>query len=165
MHTIEEILTEYGPAMKRLAASYMPHGAAREDLEQDIFLAIYRGLGAFRGASSMRTYVYRIAHRCGMRARVRLDPPVEAVWEHVAPDEGHDPERLSMALERRERLARALRELPLAQRQPLQMRLDGLSYVEIAEVLDLDLHNVTSRIHRGTCALKTMMREESQDDA
>lgn len=158
MHDIEQLLLTYGPAMRRLAASYMPPGPAREDLEQEIYLAIYRGMQVFRGECSERTYIYRIAHGCALRQRARLDPPVEAP-DAERPDSAPSPEQTLLDEERRELLARGLRALPLILRQPLIMRLEGMSYQEIAEILDTELHNVTARIHRGTRALKEMMQE------
>ena len=161
--SIEQLLHEYAPAMRRLAASYLPPGPAREDLEQEIFLALYRGWPAFRGESSARTYVYRIGHHCALRALAAhklasqsplvepLDQAAHVAYEHLS------PEAQLLALEQRERLARALRALPLAWRQPLTMRLDGLSYQEIADALALELTQVTARLHRGTKALRALI--------
>lgn len=67
------------------------------------------------------------------------------------------PEAVYLERERHEQLARALRALPLVWRQPLMMRLEGMSYQEIADALALELHNVTARIYRGTGALKALM--------
>jgi RNA polymerase sigma factor (sigma-70 family) len=162
--SMEDILQEYGPAMRRLCASYLPPGPAREDLEQDILLAIYRALPYFRHDASLRTFLYRIAHRCALRSRVQLaahhasqeDPSAL----DLSPGPDPSPEHLTILKQRQEQLAGALRKLPLSQRQPLTMRLNGLSYQEIADVLGLDLPNVTIRIHRGTAALKSLMQKE-----
>jgi RNA polymerase sigma factor (sigma-70 family) len=58
----EDLLREYDPGLRRLAASYESLAHAREDLLQDIRLALWTALPRFRGECSMRTFVYRIAH-------------------------------------------------------------------------------------------------------
>ena len=150
--------------MRRLCASYLPPGPAREDLEQDILFAIYRALPSFRHDASLRTFLYRIAHRCALKSRVQL-----ATHSARQDDSAHldlsrsldpSPEHVAILKQRQDRLAAALRGLPLSQRLPLTMRLNGLSCPEIADVLGLDLHNVTIRIHRGTAALKSLIQKE-----
>ena len=158
MHDMEQLLLTYGPAMRRLAASYMPPGPGREDLEQEIYLAIHKGMLVFRGDCSERTYIYRIAHGCALRQRARLASPLEAT-EVEGLDPSPSPEQRLLVEERSARLARSLRSLPIILRQPLMMRLEGMSYQEIAEILDTELHHVTARIHRGTRALRDMMQE------
>ena len=62
----EHIFQEFGPALSRVAASYAPAGAEREDLLQDIALGIVMALPKFREECSLRTFVYRIAHNRGL---------------------------------------------------------------------------------------------------
>jgi len=161
---MEDVLREYGPAMRRLCASYLPPGPPREDLEQDILFAIYRALPSFRHDASLRTFLYRIAHRCALKSRVQLAahsaPQEDSAHLDLSCSLDPSPEHVAILKQRQERLAAALRGLPLSQRQPLTMRLNGLSYQEIADVLGLDLHNVTSRLHRGTAALKSLLQKE-----
>ena len=63
------LLQEHGPALNRLAAGYEWDPVERQDLLQDIALAIWRALPAFRGESSERTFVFRIAHNRGLTHR------------------------------------------------------------------------------------------------
>ena len=58
----ERVLAEFGPALRRLAGSYEPDAGRRDDLAQEIAIALWRALPRFRGECSMRTFVYRIAH-------------------------------------------------------------------------------------------------------
>jgi len=158
--TFDDLMHQFGPALKRLVASYQPPGAGREDLEQEIALAIYQAIDAFRGECSWRTYVYRIAHNCAARAAHRASKhDTEQGWDLAqAPAPAHrSPEALTLEKERYEQLTGALRRLPLKWRQPLTMRLDGLSYKEIAVVLELEPATVGTRIHRATQALKDLM--------
>src|SRR5215472_7965496 len=66
----EALLREYEPALRRLAAAYEPDVHEREDLLQDIAFALWRALPCFRGDSSTRTFVYRIAHNRAISHRL-----------------------------------------------------------------------------------------------
>ena len=58
----QKALTEFGPALVRLARSYEQEAAKAEDLYQEICLAVWQALPQWRGDASLRTFVYRIAH-------------------------------------------------------------------------------------------------------
>jgi len=162
MDTFEQWLTDYGPAMSRLVATYLPPGPAREDLKQEIALALYRGHQSFRGESSPRTYIYKIAHHCALHAlatdRRLMEVPLEP--EHERRCTAPDPQAKLLLSERRERLERALRQLPLGLRQPMMLRLEGLSYKEIEQVLGVEVSALNGRLHRATEALKAMMEQD-----
>ena len=151
---IDEILEKYSPAIRRVAASYAPPGAAREDLEQDISLAVMKAAKAFREEASMSTYIYRIAHNCGIDAIKRRKSTSVEFEDGRHPTSNAGPEEMTLKRERREQLAGAIRELPISIRQPLVLRLEGLSYKEIAAVLDLTTSNVGVRLHRASAELK-----------
>jgi len=156
----QEIIREYGPALKRVAASYAPPGPEREDLEQEILASIHHAIPNFRGEASVRTYLYRIAHNCGIQALKSRERSAE-----VSPLREQDhttsktPESHAMERERYERLASAIRELPLGLRQPMVLRLEGLSYEEIGATLGLTQNTVGVRLHRATAALEGLMKE------
>ena len=124
MADLEKVLEAHGRALGRVAASYAAPGPDREDLRQEIALALHRALPRFRGDSSLRTYVLRIAHNCGVRLviaqrRRRVEVPDEAI-------DVRTPEAASVARERSERLATAIRTLPLGMRQVLALTLEDL---------------------------------------
>ena len=158
----EDIEAEYGSAIRRIAASYAPPGAERDDLEQEIALAIYEALPKFEGESDIKTYVYRIAQNCGID-RIRRRKLDTVGLEDAAPvtSSDHGPEQRALKKEKYERLASAVRALPLKYRQPLVLRLEGLSYDEIADVLDLTSSNVGVRLHRAKQQLKGHVEEQS----
>ncbi len=126
------------------------------DLSQEIFLRVYKHLGRFRGKSSLKTWIYRIALNC-CRSRLRrrltrqralpLSPPERL---NELPDTGPGPEERAMALDTSEALAAALERLPIRFREAVVLRdVEGLSYEEIALVAGLRLGTVRSRIARG----------------
>ena len=156
--TFDQALRDYGPALRRVAASYLPPGPAREDLEQEIALSIYQSLKRYRGEASVRTYLYRVAHNCGLSALHRQASDKETPLDEEPLCGGPTPEGVLLERERYERLAWHVRQLPLKWRQPLTLRLDGLSYDEIAQTLDIPQNTVGVRLHRATAALKSSMR-------
>jgi RNA polymerase sigma-70 factor (ECF subfamily) len=140
------------------------------DVSQEVFLSIHRKIGRFRGDSSLKTWIYRIAvnrasNRCRWWNRIRRRGTV-SLDQHLAGGEGRalrdmvaspgqSPEQALLASERRETIRRTLLGLPVHQRVAVIMRdIDGLSYEEIASALQISLGTVKSRIARGREELK-----------
>lgn len=152
----DELLRRHGPALRRVAAAYERDPARREDLFQDVCLALWRALPAFRGDASARTYVFRIAHNRGLthRARRRDVPTAELEEAEAVADPAPGPEAGLHHDQRRERLRRAIRALPLPQRQVLTLALEGLPHREIGEVLGITENHVAVRLSRARAALR-----------
>src|SRR5438128_422654 len=112
----ERIARELGPAISRTARSFARTAAEREDLEQEIAVATWRALPAFRGDCSERTFVLRIAHNRGLTTmtRRRKLPPMEEIDETIRVD-APDPEVLAGLSERMRQLIGALHALPHSQ--------------------------------------------------
>lgn len=161
-HRFEQVLSEYGDALWRLTAAYARGHADREDLHQEILTALWTALPRFRGESSLRTFVYRVAHNRGItastRARRRRTSPLEAAEPVV--ESGAGPEQLAEEKRRRESLHRAIRELPLSRRQVVVLRLEGLSHREIGEVVGITENNVAVRLSRARNDLYRELEEE-----
>lgn len=172
MERPEEILRQYAPAMARLAAAYLPPGPLRAELEQEIALAIYRALGSYRGECSVRTYIYRVAHHCALRAVMRHEHQIKGQQAYAQQHQHHesherspDQEQALLKRERQEAMAQAVRGLPLGLRQPLMLRLEGLSAAEIGELMGLNEGAVHVRLHRATKQLKARLNgANTQDD-
>lgn len=154
----DRILREHGPALRRVAAIYEADPARREDLFQDVCLALWQALPRFRGDCSERTFAFRIAHNRGLshgwRARGSAAPLDEA--EEI-PDHRRDPESELFDRDRRERLREAVRLLPPGPRQVVALSLEGLSHREIGEVLGLTENNVAVRLTRARKLLREML--------
>jgi len=140
------------------------------DVSQEVFFAVYRKLRRFRGESSLKTWIYRIAincatNRCRWWNRLRRCGTV-SLDEHLNRDEsrtfseslesrGRTPEQALLLQETRICIQRSLLRLPVQQRVAIIMReIEGLSYEEIAELLQISLGTVKSRIARGREELK-----------
>jgi RNA polymerase sigma-70 factor, ECF subfamily len=141
------------------------------DLTQETFLQAFRHLANFRGEADLRTWLYRIAvnqarnrWRWWKRRRrdrtVSLDAPVSDSLDTplsagLAGDEGLDPERQALAREREKALHAALKSLSRPYREVIVLRdIEGLSYEEVANTLDLNVGTVKSRLSRGRNELR-----------
>ena len=132
-----------------------------DDLAQEVFLKVHRGLPYFRGEAKLSTWIFQIAwnYLRGHRRRVgrHLATVAEGSEEVVGrtPDPTPGPERRAVAADLLDRVSVAMDELPEHYRVVVWLR-DGedLSYAEIADVLDLPVGTVRSRLARARAALK-----------
>jgi RNA polymerase sigma-70 factor, ECF subfamily len=161
----DRILREYGPALSRLAFGYERVSGARDELTQDIALALWQALPHFRGECSERTFVYRIAHNRGLTHVCKRRPAYESLDELTPLQEPVDPrphpEQQAVISHERGRLRTAIQGLPLGYRQVVMLMLEDLSHAEIAEVLGITESNVAVRLNRARKALKEALEERS----
>jgi RNA polymerase sigma factor (sigma-70 family) len=158
---VERIVRLYEPALRRLAASYESNSAHREDLVQDMLFALWRALPRFRGESSERTFVYRVAQNRALSHLVRRGAPAAGLEEaEAAADPRPGPEQLASEAQRRAALWAALRSLPLGARQVLTLALEELPLREIAEILGITENNAAVRLSRARSALRDAMEEQ-----
>lgn len=135
------------------------------DLTQETFLRAFQNIGSFRGDADLRTWIYRIAinqarnrWRWWRRRRrdgtVSLDAmetplgqPLRAV---LKTEKAEDPEHQALAREREHALRSALKTLGPPYREAVVLRdIEGFSYEEIAQTLDISIGTVKSRLSRG----------------
>jgi len=138
-----------------------------EDAAQDTFLNLHRHGHRFRQESRFSTFVYRVAVNTALnrrsslgRRRAHADAFEEAQsFGHLAATPQADPERTLAGDELRARIGRELLALPEALRAPVALYdVEGLSYGEIAEVLEVAEGTVKSRINRGRLELARQIR-------
>lgn len=157
----DRILAEHGPAISRLAFSYEALSGVREELVQEIALAIWRALPHFRGDCSERTFVFRIAHNRGLSHACRRRPAHQPLGELEEKDEPvdprPDPNEQAAQMRQRARLMSAIQSLPLAHRQIIVLMLEDLSHAEMGEVLGITENNVAVRLNRARNALKNAL--------
>lgn len=157
----ERILGEHGAAISRLAYSYEAVNGIREELLQEIALAIWQALPHFRGECSERTFIFRIAHNRGLTHVGRRRAPQQSLDDLEEADEPVDPrplpEEYLAQTNQRERLALAVQSLPVAHKQMIVLMLEGLSHAEIGEVLGITENNVAVRLTRARKTLKQAM--------
>ncbi len=158
----ERIQREQGPAIARTLRSYAKTRVEREDLEQDVALALWTGLKSFRGECSERTFALRVAHNQGwtLVARRRRRGLPETLHEEPSA-EGPDPEILAGLSERMRAVFMAIHRLPVGLRQVLVLSLEGLTHEEIADVIGISVNNVAVLLSRARSELRISEPKES----
>jgi RNA polymerase sigma-70 factor, ECF subfamily len=150
-------------------ASRIVGPAEAEDVTQDAFLRAFHRLGQFRGDSSFRSWMLRIAHNTALNALARRRrtvelPSAEEDDDALVREAGRTPAEQLELTERRERLARKLGEVRPMHRAVLVLRdLEGLSYEEIAEVTEAPLGSVKGRLFRARRELIEVLRNNTYD--
>jgi RNA polymerase sigma-70 factor (ECF subfamily) len=157
----DEVYERFRRPIWRLARRLTESDDEAFDATQEIFLRVWRGLAGFRGESKLSTWVFQIAWnylRGYHRRRGRQFNAVAEKSEEIvarAPDPSPGPERRVVSSDLLDRVTAAMDDLPEHYRVVVWLR-DGedLSYREIADVLDLPIGTVRSRLARARSALK-----------
>lgn len=159
--TVDEVIREFGPALARVSASYERDRALREELLQEIFIAIVSALPRLADPAKLKPFVFRIAHNRAVRhIQNRVREPRSSVEADEIPAEAPTHEQAMIARERTERLLEAIRDLSLPHRQVITLLLEDLTYAEIADALGISEANVGIRINRAKQQLKEALRHD-----
>lgn len=167
----------HGSAMLRFAQQHVSSRAVAEEVVQDTWLAVYRGIGRFEGRSSLRTWLFRILlYRSvsrGQRER-RIVPSfalsaggggaeletLESRMRGVPlpDDSAGSPEERLLALEARARIEAAIARLPPRQQGVLVLRdVEGWDPKEVCEVLGLSAGNQRVLLHRARASVRSRL--------
>jgi len=154
----EEVVRSHSGLISRIALSHEANSAHREDLTQEILLAIWRALPSFRGQSSLKTYIASIAQKRAIShvARHSRMPRTQEVSEHWVAV-GTLPDEAAIAVDLRQKVLAALRLLSIAQRETALLMLEGFSFVEIGETLGISANAAMLRCQRAKIALAEVM--------
>jgi RNA polymerase sigma-70 factor (ECF subfamily) len=163
----EELIERYEQQIFGMVYRLLGNQSDASDVVQEVFLKVFRGVSTFREQSSLRTWIYRIAvneannHRRWFVRHCKLEVPLEETRpEHpnsleYTPDPGRSPFEQAMDSETRTLIERALTQINPVFRTAVVLRdVQNLSYEEIAEILQVSLGTVKSRILRGREALR-----------
>ena len=161
----EDLLSQFQQPVYNLAYRLLNDPGDASDVVQEVFLKIFRNVSHFRRQSSLKTWIYRItvneAHnqrRWFFRHRSRevgLDDEPEQVRTRNVPDSERSPFDCTFDREKHELIENALVRINPLFREAVVLRdVEDLSYEEIAEVLQISLGTVKSRILRGREALR-----------
>lgn len=151
----------------------LPSGEDAEDVTQEVFLKAYRNFPNFDGRSSLRTWLFRIAHNlCIDRARRRGRSPEPLSLDDETPesagfeiaDTGPDPERIAITEELRRAVESAIGEMSEKLRAVLLLHdREELGYPEIAATLGIPLGTVKSRLFLARQDLQRRLQEHLDD--
>lgn len=157
----EDIIRDYAGLISRVARSFEADEQDREDLKQDILLALWRSLPAFRGECSLKTFVARVAQKRAVshvrrQSRRARTGPYEEGTAGVAADQ----EEQAIEKDIKSKLTSILAGLPIAQRETAVLLLEGFSYAEIATILGISVNAATLRCQRARAYLTSVLRDE-----
>jgi RNA polymerase sigma-70 factor (ECF subfamily) len=174
-----QLIALYHQPLYSLIARSLQDPADASDITQEVFIKVFRSIRGFHGEASLRTWLYRIALREASNQRrwwsrhkrqeTAIDAPCgcgsdcDAEGEPLSlgatlADGGASPFDQAAQSETRERVEGALRSVPEAFRTVLVLReIEGFAYDEIAEILQVNLGTVKSRLMRGRAALRGLL--------
>jgi RNA polymerase sigma-70 factor, ECF subfamily len=182
------LVDRHSRAMVRVAMAYVPSRAAAEEVVQETWIAVMRGIDGFEGRSSLKTWVFRILTNVAMRAGARerrstpfsalaaaedtggpvvdpdrfLPPDHELFPGHwaVMPARWPTPEEGLLAGETREVITAAIAELPVAQRTVIALRdVEGWSAEEVCEALEISAGNQRILLHRARSRVRNAIED------
>ena len=156
----EDLLQRYLPSLCRLAWSYARDGREVDDLLQEIAMALWTALPRFRGDSSERTWLYRVAHNTAISFRANRRRSISHEQPAVEWKSNSNPETDAMAHEQSRQLWVAVQQLPLSDRQITVLYLEGMTAAEIEAVTGLSSGNVATRLTRIRQRLAARLRGE-----
>lgn len=171
VNAFEMLVREYEKNVYNLALRMVGNSEDAADMSQEAFIKAYNSLNSFRGDSKFSVWLYRIVSNVCLdfiRSRKRKqtvslsveDDNGEDVELDIA-DDTQSPERLMDKQLTRDAVRRGLASLPPGQRQILLLReIQGMSYDEIAEVLNVEAGTVKSRIFRARKKLSAFLLED-----
>ncbi len=163
------LVTHYHACVYNLAYGILGDPADASDVTQEVFLRAFRGIRGFRRGSSLKTWLYRISVRQALnhrrwrwrhhRERISIDAERESHGSLLElKDAEATPFEQLAAREVQATVRRALAGVPTLFRSAVILRdLEGLSYEEVAEVLEVSVGTVKSRILRGRRLLKEIL--------
>jgi len=160
-----EWLNEHAPVLHHVANGFA-EGTDRHDLMQELMLAMWRAVPAFRSTARPSTFIHRVAHNAALtwkrtqrnyRARVeRFEAFHAGELDPVNPAGDRERETLDLVYA-------AIRQLPPADRSLILLHLDGVSYSEMAEIHGLTESNVGVRLNRLKQKLSDTMKEVAHE--
>jgi RNA polymerase sigma-70 factor (ECF subfamily) len=180
------LVGRYSPMLLRLARMYVPTDALAEDVVQETWVAVVRGLGRFEGRSSFKTWLFRILVNRAKTRGVRehrsipfasvggatdedgdggptVDPArftSEGAWTSAPADWHDDPEAALDSAEALRIAREAIAELPERQKIVITLRdLEGLSSDEVRNVLDLTETNQRVLLHRARATVRKALED------
>ncbi len=172
-----ELAGKYQSSMLSIARGYVPSGAVAEEVVQEAWIGVLRGIGRFERRSSFRTWLFRILVNRAISAGVRehrsvpvadIGPVVDAscfgaggTWQAPPEAWADQVDDQVVAAKMAARILAAIDELPLQQREVVTLRdVQGMSSGEVCAVLDISNANQRVLLHRGRSKLRQVIGSE-----
>lgn len=181
--TFRRLVAEHHSGLRRMAAIYLPHDVI-DDVVQETWIAVIRGIDRFEGRSSLKTWIYKILINQAKKrfpkenravpfsasapgpdpvvAAERLVHPVLGpnYWASVPRAWDAEPEQRSLATEFRQVVATAIDSLPGGPKEVITLRdIEGWSAGEVCDVLGISAVNQRVQLHRGRARVRQAIEE------
>lgn len=169
------LVQAYGQQVYNTCLGFVQQQEDAEDLTQEVFQEVFEKIGGFRGEAKLSTWIYRIAvntalghlrHKKAQKRFAFLTSLFDREKEEVIalPETVH-PGVLAENQERSKVLFAAIARLPEQQQAAFTLhKVEGLSYQEVAEVMETSLSSVESLMHRATKNLRKLLRDYYEQD-
>ena len=155
---IAVVLQTHWPMLARMAGSYTREPACRDDLLQEISIALWQALPRWRGeGGTLRAFIARVAHNRAMDALANERRHRVSSLDEQLPDPDADPLQQAARAQQHDGLVQAVRQLPLGLRQVVLLALEGFSQREIGQVLGVEENTVAQRLSRARRQLRERM--------
>lgn len=166
--SIEMIMEEFGTPIKRLIYSYVKDWEVASDLTQEVFITVYKKMDTFKGDSTLKTWIYRIA--------INKSKDFLKSWEYrnlafygklfnLKKEKDRSPEAIFLQADESREIQKVIWSLPVKYREiVLLYYYQNLSFQEISETLNIPLSTVKTRLYRGQDKLKKILSTIRGDD-
>ena len=168
----QELVDQYKNLVHSVIRQTIPETTQAEDLAQEVFIRIYKGLPGFKGQSRLSSWIWRIAYRVCLseiehirkeKGLVSIDDPDTSTNLRIHPDVV-DVKSVWEKMEDHDQWEVLFKQLPARHRMILVLYYyRNLSYLEIAEILDRPMGTVKSDLHRAKTALRKTYLENKTD--
>jgi RNA polymerase sigma-70 factor (ECF subfamily) len=159
----QDLVNRYKDLVFALVARTTPDRSRVEDLAQEVFLRVHRGLPYFRGEARLSTWIYRIVANVCIQEQQGLKPAVASLDDNRTDARAaiSTRDRQFSDLEIRDRLEKAIARLPANYRLLIAAHyLQGAQYEDLAEALGLPLGTVKTQLHRAKRQLRRLLETE-----
>ena len=170
VEAFSRLVRDYSDLVYRVAMRILGIEDA-QDASQEVWIRVWRNIKKFRGESAFSTWLYKItvntclSTRRKEQAREAREFGGELSRLPIPPSYDDDPENAAIAGERREELLRALERVRAEHRAALVLRhIEGLSYAEVAEILEVPDGTAKGWVNRGRAALLVALSEEEDPE-
>lgn len=160
---LAELIDDHSDAAFRLAFGILHDRQLAEDVVQETMMRAWTSLGRFRGDASERTWILRIAHNTAIDSLRRRRDRAVAPTDLPEVEDPADPAARAEGLDRLASVGKALATLDETSRSIVILReVEGMSYQDIAEALDVPVPTVKTRLLRARRALQAADRGEDR---
>lgn len=158
LRAFEQLYRIYHPRLTRFLSNILRRPQLVEEALNDALMVVWRRPEAYNGTSKVSTWIFAIAYRVALKARSRMDEPVDDPMAEARPSLEAGPEREFSRRQTQEMLATAMGQLSAEHRAVVDLTyFHEAGYREIAEILDCPVGTVKTRMHHARKHLKGIL--------